>query len=240
MIKYKEIDGGDLGVILLRRNPRARRYTLRVCDGRIYATTPPRGSEREVLSFLARKHDLLLRMLQKSPGRMTLDENTELRSLTFRLQVRRSSLDNFYVAAKDGVLQISCPQQTDFHDERTQQSLWKIVEDALRHEAKRVLPVRLSALAGKHGFRYTAVKINSSRTHWGSCTSLKNINLSLSVMLLPEHLVDYVLLHELCHTVEMNHGDRFWSLMDKITDGKAAAYRGELRRHRLLAFVKVP
>jgi predicted metal-dependent hydrolase len=234
MIEYKEISGGDLGVIFLRRNPRARRYTLRVNDGRIYATMPWRGSEREMLSFISRQHDRLLRMQQKSPGRMQLDEYTVLQTLTFRLQIKRSPLDNFYAAVKNGVLHVSCPLQTDFHDERTQQSLWKLVEDALRHEAKRVLPVRLNTLAGKYGFRYAAVKINNSHTHWGSCTSRKNINLSLSVMLLPEHLVDYVLLHELCHTVEMNHGDGFRSLMDKVTDGKAAAYGMELQRHRIL------
>jgi predicted metal-dependent hydrolase len=234
MIEYKEIAGGDLGVILLRRNPRARRYTLRVNDGRIYATMPPRGSEREMLSFISRQHDRLLRMLQKSPGRMLLDENTVLQTLTFRLQIKRSLPDHFYAVVKDGVLHVSCPLQTDFHDGQTQQLLWKLVESALRHEAKRVLPVRLSALAGRYGFRYAAVKVNNSRSHWGSCTSRKNINLSLSVMLLPEHLVDYVLLHELCHTVEMNHGDGFRSLINKVTDGKAAAYREELQRHRIL------
>ena len=233
MNEYKEIAGGDLGVILLRRNARARRYTLRVAGGRIYATMPCGGSEREMLSFISRQHDRLLRMLQKSPGRIRLDEHTVLQTLTFRLQIRRTALDNFYAAMKDGVLHISCPPQTDFNEERTQQSLWKMLEDALRKEAKRTLPARLDALAVKHGFRYAAVKINKSRTHWGSCTSRKNINLSLYVMFLPEHLVDYVLLHELCHTGEMNHGDRFHALMNSLMHAKATLHRQELRRHRM-------
>ncbi|MDR1381321.1 MAG: M48 family metallopeptidase [Tannerella sp.] len=233
MIKYEEIDGGDLGAVFLRRNPRARRYTLRVDKGHVYATMPVRGSEREMLSFLSRQHDRLLRMLQRSPGRMTLDDRTELNTRTFRLQIGRRPLDNIYAALKDGVLHISCPQETDFHKERTQQSLWEILKEALRREAKRILPVRLKELAEKHGFRYAAVKINSSRTHWGSCTSQKNINLSLSVMLLPAYLADYILLHELCHTVEMNHSERFWSLMSRVTDGKAPAYRKELRNYHI-------
>jgi predicted metal-dependent hydrolase len=234
MIEYKEIDGGDLGKIFLRRNPRARRYLLRVDRGRVFATIPVYGSEREMLAFLDQRHDCLLRMLEKSPGRETLDENTNRHFLTFDLRIIRSGRENYYSVIKDGVLYISCPLHTDFSDGKVQAILWKMLEHVLRYEAKRALPVRLKVLAQQHGFRYTSVKINNSHTHWGSCTSRKNINLSLSLMLLPERLVDYILLHELCHTVEMNHSKKFWVLMDKVTYGKTAVYRKEIKDYGML------
>ncbi|MDR0743724.1 MAG: peptidase, partial [Tannerella sp.] len=77
MVEYKEIDGGDLGTIFLRRNPRARRYLLRVDKGQVFATIPVYGTEREMLTFLNQRHDRLLRMLEKSPGRETLNESTK-------------------------------------------------------------------------------------------------------------------------------------------------------------------
>ena len=234
MAGYKEIEIDDLGVVSVRRNPRAHRYLLRVEDGRVYATIPLRGSEREMLSFINEQRPRLLRMLENAHARRILDEDTEFTAQTFSLRITRTSLDNIYTILKNGILHISCPGQTDFSDERIQKILWKILEDALRYEAKRLLPARAKILADAHGFHYNAVKINNSRTHWGSCTGQKNINLSLSVMLLPEYLSDYIILHELCHTVEMNHSERFWTLMNKVTEGNAIVYRRELKKYRML------
>jgi predicted metal-dependent hydrolase len=234
MIEYKEVDGGDLGKIFLRQNPRARHYLLRVDRGRVFATIPAQGTRREMLTFLDQQHDRLLRMLENSPGRETLNESAKLHFLTFDLQILRSARTNYYAVIKEGVLYISCPSHVDFSDEKVQNILWKMLEKALRYEAKRVLPARLETLARQHGFCYASVKINNSRTRWGSCTSRKNINLSLSLMRLPERLVDYILLHELCHTIEMNHSKKFWALMDKVTDGKTNACRKEIKKARML------
>ena len=108
-----------------------------------------------------------------------------------------------------------------------------IEESELREKAKNYLPARLDFLAKEHQFSYSSVKIRKSRTRWGSCSSKKTINLSFYLMLLPEHLADYVLLHELCHTVYMNHGIEFWKLLDRVTGGQARQLRKELRSYHV-------
>ena len=90
----------------------------------------------------------------------------------------------------------------------------------------------LPFLAAAHGFDYRGVKIQPSCTRWGSCSARRDINLSYYLMLVPPHLADYVMLHELCHTREMNHSPRFWALLDQFTGGKAHALREELKRYR--------
>ena len=81
----------------------------------------------------------------------------------------------------------------------------------LRKDAKEYLPKRLEELAQKFGYRYKRVALKLMKTRWGSCSYKNNINLNISLMTLEEELIDYVLLHELVHTVEKNHGDGFYS-----------------------------
>ena len=230
----KNIQVKDLGIITLRVSARARRYTLKISKGKITATMPVGGDENRLLSFILENKERLRKGLEKYPARPIIDEHFQLQATTFQVRVVRSERSNFYMQLKKGILHIACPNETDFTDEDVQATLKAMIENALRHEAKRLLPNRLLALAKAYGFTVNGVKINNSKTHWGSCTIRKSINLSLSLMLLPWHLIDYVLLHELCHTIEMNHSDRFWALMNKVTNQKAVTLRNELKSYHLL------
>lgn len=105
--------------------------------------------------------------------------------------------------------------------------------ERLRAEAKAVLPKRLSELAALHGFHYNNVRIKHNSSNWGSCSELGNINLNLNLMRLPEHLRDYVMLHELCHLRQMNHGPEFHALLESVCpDHKSLQL--ELRSWRLI------
>jgi predicted metal-dependent hydrolase len=225
----------DLGIITIKTNPQAKRYTLRVKDGAVIGTMPAYGKLDTMLAFIESSRPRLLLALQHPThlGNL-LNEASVLQTNTFNLHIFRTNRDNFYMNLKEGTLHIACPEKTVFDDERVQMLLKGFIEQALRHEAKRVLPKRLLVLAKQFGFTYSSVKINNSKSRWGSCSTKGSINLSLSLMLLPTHLSDYVLLHELCHTKEMNHSERFWQLMNQITNNKALALRKELKGYKML------
>ena len=91
--------------------------------------------------------------------------------------------------------------------------------EALRAQAKQELPPRLAALAAQHGFTYNKVFIKNNVSNWGSCSSLKNINLNLRLVTLPQELQDYVMLHELCHLRYLNHGREFHTLLESVCPG---------------------
>jgi predicted metal-dependent hydrolase len=97
-----------------------------------------------------------------------------------------------------------------------------------RRRAAEELPARLEDLAGLHGFDYDRVSIRHQRTRWGSCSPRGGISLNLRLLFLEPELIDHVLLHELCHTREMNHSKCFWTLLGKL-DPDCAAHRRRTR-----------
>ena len=230
----KEIYDTVLGFITLRLSARASRYSLKISGKKITAIMPLKGDEQRMLSFIEENREKLIKAIQKQKAIPLLNEQSNLQTTTFRLHIFRSNRNNFYMTLENNILHIACPQETNFEDKKTQHQLSLLLEKALRHEAKRLLPQRIKTLSQQHGFVFNEIKINNSQTHWGSCSSKKNISLSLSLMLLPWFLIDYVLLHELCHTVEMNHSDSFWELMNQVTDNKALALRQRLKQYAIL------
>jgi predicted metal-dependent hydrolase len=85
----------------------------------------------------------------------------------------------------------------------------------LTRRAREELMPRLSELAAMHGFKYERASIRQQRTRWGSCSRKGSISLNARLLLMPAAVVDYVLLHELCHTVQLNHSPRFWALVER-------------------------
>lgn len=104
--------------------------------------------------------------------------------------------------------------------------------EQMRAQAKASLPPRLKELADEHGFTYNRVTIKNNISNWGSCSVRGNINLNLRLVTLPQTLQDYVMLHELCHLKEMNHGPKFHALLESLCPSHRALEK-ELRQYKL-------
>lgn len=98
----------------------------------------------------------------------------------------------------------------------SQKALRDVLVEVLREEAKILLPQKISYFSDQYGFHFHKVTIKHNSSNWGSCSRAGNINLNLNLIRLPEPLCDYVLLHELCHLKEPNHGPRFHALLERL------------------------
>lgn len=83
-------------------------------------------------------------------------------------------------------------------------------------EARKELPVIARQYAEKMGVKYSRITIRHQRSRWGSCSSKGSINLNCVLMLVPYEIREYVVVHELCHLIEMNHSKAFWNQVENI------------------------
>ena len=105
----------------------------------------------------------------------------------------------------------------------------------LRQEAENYLPNRVEYFAEKYDLNYKKVTIKNTKTRWGSCSYINNINLNLHLIRLPDKLIDYVILHELAHTKVKNHQKEFWDLLD-FYSGDAKGLDKELKKYNTHIF----
>ncbi|MFZ2315618.1 MAG: SprT family zinc-dependent metalloprotease [Gammaproteobacteria bacterium] len=86
----------------------------------------------------------------------------------------------------------------------------------VKRYAKQILPLQLEQISQLAGLPYQGVRVKDQKTLWGSCTANKMINLNYKLLFLPMKLMQHVLIHELCHTMHMNHSSRFWALVQRF------------------------
>ncbi len=101
-----------------------------------------------------------------------------------------------------------------------------------KEKARQLAEERLAALNQNYGFAYRRISIRDQKTRWGSCSKKGNLNFSYKIALMPAHLADYIITHELCHLGAFDHSQAFWSLVAQTVPNHKAC-RKELGSFRL-------
>ena len=110
-----------------------------------------------------------------------------------------------------------------------------------KKEAKKVLTQRVEHYVNNvvilpKGMTYSAVKVTSAKTRWGSCSGKNSLNFTWKLSLAPMYVIDYVVVHELCHIVHKNHGQNFWRMVNEILPDYKKAKDWLQQNRRLLEF----
>lgn len=155
-------------------------------------------SDRRTLSLQVRRDG---QVLVRAPRRATLQE--------IEAFVRKNEAwlrKHLEAAERERQIQSASPEQMLTMEEIR----------ALADEALRVIPERVRHFAPLVGVSYGRITIRNQRTRWGSCSGRGNLNFNCLLMLAPPEVLDYVVVHELCHRKEMNHSPRFWAEVERI------------------------
>ena len=228
----------DIGEVTFVKNSRSKnlRITVKPFEG-IKVTLPDALSFKSAISFVYEKKD----WIKKSVGNVKkiedsaiiFDENSGFHTKYHTLKIQTHDKEDCRGFTKGGVFYFFYPRHREVTSKSVQDRIKTGIIWLLRKEARSYLPFRVMHLAEKHGFTYQKVFVKNLKSRWGSCSHVNNINLNIHLMRLPDHLIDYVILHELVHTVHKNHGKMFWKMLDELC-GDARNLRKQMGNYRII------
>lgn len=205
----------EFGAVRVKRVHGAQYVRLRIAaDGTLTATLPKRAPLKLVGQLINDSRDELRGLVKDTAEKHSRDYTHGQRiGSSHMLEITAASGP---ADAKLRGLTIAVTVPPDADHDLVQETAKKGVIKALKKEAAAYLPRRLAHLAALHGLSYQSVRYGNAKSRWGSCSAEGTISLNIALMTAPPELIDYVLLHELCHTREMNHSSAFWELMASI------------------------
>jgi hypothetical protein len=206
--------------VLLRRTARARRFTLSVSqvDGRPRLTLPERARLGEARAFLERQAEWLARALERTPPPRLVAAG---RSLPYRgLSVVLEAGGRGAPRIEDGRLLVGGPAEVAAERARA----------FLKAQARAALVPAARGYAAAVGREAGRITLRDTRSRWGSCSSTGALSFSWRLIMAPPEVLDYVAAHEAAHLAEMNHGPRFWALVERLRPDWRDS-RAWLRRH---------
>ncbi len=229
----KEILIPEIGSIKITKKRGVKRMILKVKPSeKVVMTVPYSVSFSSAENFINEKKDWIIRSLKKIAERENLKTvftpETVFSTKKHKLCFIKSEKNHIKISPSK--IKVFYTSRNMFESTGFQEYIRNGIIETLRNEAKNYLPERTDILAQKFGFKYEKVSVRNARTRWGSCSGKNNISLNIHLMRLPEYLSDYVILHELCHTIEKNHGKKFWTLLDRVT-GNAKKLDKELNNY---------
>jgi predicted metal-dependent hydrolase len=198
--------------VALRRDRRARNYTLRV-KGAVATPTltmPFHGSLREARTFLDRHRGWLLRQLEKAPLPKPVADGLSIpiRGVPHRVRCSGTSRGTVVAREEAGEPTLIVPG--------AEAHLRRRLFDFLKREAKRDLDETVMRHAEKLGVTVRTIRVRDTSSRWGSCTSTGNLSFSFRLVMAPTFVLDYLAAHEVAHLREMNHSRRFWGVVEGL------------------------
>jgi len=206
-----DIDGAAVALVV-RRHPQARRLILRLDEHGTGAvvTIPSYASFQDGVDMAARKVGWIKRQLVKRPQTVELRDGVEVPYLGAPHLIRHTPTGR-------GVRRMGETPIAVIEVSGRTEHLNRRLTDWLKAQARHEISARAHEKARSIDKRVTGISIRDTRSRWGSCGSTGTLNFSWRLVLAPEHVLDYVVAHEIAHLVHRDHGAGFWALTDSLT-----------------------
>ncbi len=183
-------------------------------SGKVYATLPQRAPLRYVQQLLESSREDIRKLVAHHESQRVVYQSGMNIGHSHRLYLAHENVTVPSRKLSGQHLTVTLPLTMSETSPEARTYISKEVKKLLRREASAYLPRRLEYLAETYGFSYNKVRFGNPKGRWGSCSSSGTISLNVALMNTPHDVIDYVLIHELSHTVHMNHSPAFWSQVE--------------------------
>ncbi len=193
----------------LRVSARARHVRLAIKPFKGLEVVIPKRFPKKKIPHILQQHEAwITKQLEKhqsslKPVALPESVNITLTNTTYRIQLESS--DRVELIEQDKELTLLC---------HTDEQAIQLLRVWVRNKAREILTPKLQSLAGELGFTFNKTSIRSQKSRWGSCSSSGTISLNDQLLFMQEETVQYLMIHELCHTRHMNHSAGFWCLVE--------------------------
>lgn len=228
------IQDKELGDIAVTVNARSRRFVFRYKNGMLVCTSPLPFREKDVRRAIEELRPKLKALVQRGEQKAEAKRytpETRIDAEDFRLRFQQEDVDVAKIEMDEESIVCYYSSPEELAGESVQAWITRTLEAFARKRVRERFVPRLLRMAAERGLSVNCIRVSSAKGRWGSCSSKGNINLSVYLVLLPQHLQDYVMQHELTHRLEMNHSPRFWAQLDKACDCDSRALRKEMRQY---------
>lgn len=233
----KRLEVAGIGEVILQRRKGTKHIRLSIrYDGTVRVGMPPWMPYKTALAFVQTQQAWIRKHRATTEQTQTLLTPGAAIGKAHHLVFQESAATRVTTRLVDSEVRVTHPEGLLYKDGVVQRAAERAATKALMQQANQLLPQRLAQLARQHGFSYHSVDIRRLRTRWGSCTNHQDIVLNCYLVQLPWELIDYVLLHELLHTVIMRHGEPFWSVLAEHVPNLPAV-RASMRTYTPRLFV---
>ncbi|MBR4149033.1 MAG: M48 family metallopeptidase [Rikenellaceae bacterium] len=227
-----------LGPIEIERVARARNIRISVRRGRVRVAYPWFSSRERALQFLETKLDWVRTTLEKqqhTEANRIIRPPFRSRKHELRIVTDEQTTRPTVRVTRDAIT-VRCASSVEIDGVDIQELIRGGITEALRREARELLPTMVESVSRRTGLSYRSISVRATRSKWGSCSSRNDLSLSVYLMLLPDHLIEYIIIHELCHTVHRNHSAAFHALVDQHLGGREKELNRELKQYHPLQF----
>ena len=203
-IQTLEINGKEISYFV-RKSSKAKRLIVKIDNkGNVELVLPKYVTYKEGRQFILSKKDWIKKHLNESSKKV---EGFHFLGKNIKIDISEGKKNNLRFDVEQDILFCESKQKID---EQQAYEAW------LRIAAKEYIPDRTFYLANAYGFKVNKITIRNQKTRWGSCNSKGNLSFNLSLMKFSEEIIDYVIIHELCHLKFMNHSEDFWMLVSSF------------------------